>query len=39
MLYFLKRTWQRLSDSARMLIALWLGFSAMLLVMGALGLL
>lgn len=39
MLYLLKRLWRRLSDGARMLIVLWLGFIGMLLVMGALGLL
>jgi len=39
MLYLLQRIWRRLTDGARMLIVLWLGSIAMLLVMGALGLL
>lgn len=39
MLYSLQRLWRRLSDGARMLIVLWLGFIATLLAMGAFGLL
>lgn len=37
--YLLKRIWNRLPDGARMLVFLWLGFTTVLLVMGALGLL
>ena len=39
MLYLVQSIWRRLTDGARMLIVLWLGSIAMLLVMGALGLL
>lgn len=39
MLYHLRCFWRRLSDGARMLVVLWLGFITMLLAMGAFGLL
>jgi hypothetical protein len=38
-MYRLRYFWYRLNDGARMLIVMWFGFIAMLLAMGAFGLL